>query len=254
MFALIAAIFLASLLGSLHCAGMCGAFIAVATNDAGNLRRHAALQLAYHGGRLMSYLALGLAAGAAGRLLNLGGALTGLRSLAAILAGATVITFAILMLLRQSGLKISATAAPAFLTRMSRPVYRAAMNRPPLVRAAIIGLSTTLLPCGWLYAFAVTAAGTASPLRGAGTMLIFWAGTLPALIAVGAGIRTFLGPLQRRLPVATAVALLLAGLYTIAGRTRLDPIALSVTLSAHPSSIPQPGTAPCCQSDGYAHH
>jgi len=63
MTSLILAIFAASVLGSLHCAGMCGAFVAIAVQDRGNWRRHASLQAAYHGGRLASYLSLGIAAG-----------------------------------------------------------------------------------------------------------------------------------------------------------------------------------------------
>ncbi len=35
-----------------------------------------------------------------------------------------------------------------------------ARGRPPVVRAATVGLLTTLLPCGWLYTFVFAAAGT----------------------------------------------------------------------------------------------
>jgi uncharacterized protein len=67
--ALVAAIFLASLLGSLHCAGMCGAFVAIACgrlgNDRSDWRDAVALQTAYHGGRLLTYVTLGMFAGAA---------------------------------------------------------------------------------------------------------------------------------------------------------------------------------------------
>lgn len=64
---------------------------------------------------------------------------------------------------------------------------RRLMDRPPVVRAAATGLFTTLLPCGWLYAFVVTAAGTGSgtPLHGAALMAVFWLGTLPMMLTVG---------------------------------------------------------------------
>jgi len=107
-----------------------------------------------------------------------------------------------------------------------------------MIRALIIGLCTTLLPCGWLYAFVITAAGTASPIFAAATMFAFWLGTLPMLVTMGAGVRSVLGPLQRRVPVATAIVLLAAGLYTIAGRARLDPAALGAKLDAHPTQFP----------------
>src|SRR6266700_1728996 len=90
MTALVIAIFAASVLGSFHCAGMCGAFLALASGDAsGGWRKHMRLQGAYHVGRLISYLALGAAAGSVGRLIDLAGALAGIRPLAAAFAGLT---------------------------------------------------------------------------------------------------------------------------------------------------------------------
>jgi uncharacterized protein len=253
MLPLFAAILVASLLGSLHCAGMCGAFLAVAVDDRGNWRRHALLQSAYHGGRLISYITLGVAAGAAGRLLNLTGALAGIRSFATIVAAATVITFAVLTLARHLGLRLPVSAVPAWLSKASRPIYRFAMDRPPFLRALLIGLSTTLLPCGWLYAFVVTAAGTASSTAAAMTMFAFWIGTLPALVAMGAATRSILGPLHKRLPVATALAMLLAASYTLADRARLDPTKLSSAVSSRSTTVPAPNTAPCCQThDGHS--
>ncbi len=230
---LITAVFLASLLGSLHCAGMCGAFLALAVDDRGNWRRHVLLQGAYHGGRLLSYLTLGIAAGAVGRLINLGSALAGLRPAAAIVAGATVIFFASVSLLRILGVRAGAAWRPAWMTRLGQRTYRAAMRHPPARRALLIGLCTTLLPCGWLYAFVATAAGAASPLAAAVIMLVFWTGTLPMMMTLGAGMKTALGPLSRRLPVMTCVMLLIVGLYTVAGRASLDPRSLIRTIEAH---------------------
>src|SRR5206468_320502 len=96
MTALVLGVFLASLLGSLHCAGMCGAFLAIAVTGVGpgeSRPRQFPLQAAYHLGRLATYTALGLAAGAAGRLLDLTSVLAGARPVAATLAGATLLAF-----------------------------------------------------------------------------------------------------------------------------------------------------------------
>ena len=53
MLPLLITVFLASLSGSLHCAGMCGAFVALAVGGADNAARHQGrvLQAAYHAGR-----------------------------------------------------------------------------------------------------------------------------------------------------------------------------------------------------------
>ena len=65
--ALIWAILLVSLVGSPHCAGMCGPFIAFCVGtEKQSPSRHAAVQGAYHGGRLLSYLLLGVVAGLLG--------------------------------------------------------------------------------------------------------------------------------------------------------------------------------------------
>jgi sulfite exporter TauE/SafE len=253
MMPLISAIFLASLLGSLHCTGMCGAFLALAVDDRGDWRRHAILQTAYHGGRLLCYVALGAAAGAAGQILNLGGALAGVRSAAAVLAGVTILLFAAVTLLRILGVRAPGIAGPSWLGRLGRAAYVRAMKRPPIPRALLIGLCTTLLPCGWLYAFVATAAGTASPLAAAGVMGVFWLGTLPAMIALGAGVRTVLGPLNRRMPLVTCVALVAIGLYTVVGRAGVDPRALIGTKSIS-AGIPVPGSAACCNTNDHARH
>ena len=121
------------------------------------------------------------------------------------------------------------------------------MNRPPVVRAALIGLLTTLLPCGWLYAFVITAAGTASPMYGGLTMVVFWLGTLPMMVALGATLRGFTGALGRRMPVITCLALMAIGLFTLVNRARLDPGLLAARGAAantvHPAQQAKP---PCC--------
>ena len=89
----------------------------------------------------------------------------------------------------------------------------------PVKRSLVIGLMTGLLPCGWLYAFAIVAAGTAHPLAGAITMAVFWIGTLPVMVAVGTGVQTLSGTLGRYIPGAMAVAIVTMGVLTALGRT-----------------------------------
>lgn len=255
MIALIGAIFLASVLGSLHCAGMCGAFVAIACGRVGNERKSfrdaAALQCAYHGGRLLTYATLGACAGAAGHLLDLAGELAGIQPVAATLAGATMIAFALVTLMRLGGFHLAALHPPKFLARWLEPAHRAAMRRPPATRALLIGLFTTLLPCGWLYAFVVTAAGTASPLWGAAAMAVFWAGTLPMLVMIGASARQLLGYFGRQLPAITCLIMVAVGLYTIVGRGLLDPRAMAQTLeSKQVDPVPSAATTmPCCPTE-----
>lgn len=228
MTALIAAVFLASLLGSLHCAGMCGAFVAFAVADTeGKPRQRAALSASYHGGRLITYMALGAAAGSVGALLDLSGALVGLSRAAMMLAGATMVVFGVSAALAAMGKRSLRMPVPKAMRSLLAAGHMAAMRLGPVRRALVIGLLTTLLPCGWLYAFAAVAAGTASPLLGALTMAVFWLGTLPVLVSLGMGVQRLSGSLGKKLPHATAVILILVGVWTLIGRGGLDAESLA---------------------------
>ncbi|MFI4861384.1 MAG: sulfite exporter TauE/SafE family protein [Phycisphaerales bacterium JB063] len=223
MFALIAAVFVASVLGSLHCAGMCGAFVVFAVGgiDAPRgtrLRLHAA----YNGGRLVTYVLLGVVAGSIGAVLNLGGALAGLSRVATVLAGALMIGFGAVALMHAMGKSSMRWPVPPVMQRAMIAGQKFAMTLSPTRRALVIGLLTTLLPCGWLYAFAITAAGTASPLWGGVTMAAFWLGTLPVLVSLGSCVQQLTGALGARLPAMTALAVIVVGLWTLVGRAGLD--------------------------------
>ncbi|MFN3168597.1 MAG: sulfite exporter TauE/SafE family protein [Phycisphaeraceae bacterium] len=223
MIGLIAAVLVASLLGSLHCAGMCGAFVAFAVSGADDQRgKRVVLNAAYHGGRLTTYVALGVAAGSVGALLDMGGALAGVSRVAMALAGAVMIAFGVSAVLHAMGKRTMRMPVPRFMQQLLASGHRAAMSLSPVRRALLIGLLTTLLPCGWLYAFAAAAAGTASPLWGGVTMAVFWVGTLPVLVSLGVGVQRLTGALGKRLPHATAVLLILVGLWAIVGRGALD--------------------------------
>ncbi|MEM9419964.1 MAG: sulfite exporter TauE/SafE family protein [Planctomycetota bacterium] len=230
---LVIAVFLASVLGSLHCVGMCGAFLALAFTDLPESGRWR-VSAAYHGGRLVSYTALGIAAGTAGSLLDLGGTLAGINQIALPLAGITVIGFGVVGLLRQRGVSIQRFhLPPAWAGRVHR-LQSLAMQMQPTQRAAAIGMLTTLLPCGWLYAFAATAGGTASPLLGGLVMVVFWSGTLPALVSCGVGVQALAGRFGKRLPELTCVALIVFGGLAVFGRSQFDiPDLTSQAWAAH---------------------
>jgi sulfite exporter TauE/SafE len=234
MTALVATVIVASLVGSLHCAGMCGPFAAFALgadplagrSGGGEASGRLSLHAAYNGGRLVTYVGLGALAGLLGAAVDLGGEAIGLARAAAVLAGGVMVVFGGAALLRALGLRVPTAPVPGPLRRLAVRANRRALALSPVRRALAVGLLTTLLPCGWLYAFAVTAAGTASPLWGAVTMAAFWVGTLPIMLALGAGVQTLAGAMARRLPVITSLAIVCVGLYTVVARGAvLAPVA-----------------------------
>ena len=227
MIALMGGVLAASLLGSAHCAVMCGGFVCFYAND-GRTRPRAGFQAhaAYHLGRLVSYTTLGAVAGAIGAGITEAAALAGIARGAAVLAGALMVLWGGARLAaaldvpgvrsaRRAGVRGAVPGVPGLLARALRRIA----GRPPLERAFTLGLLTTLLPCGWLFAFVATAAGTGDPLHGGLVLAAFWLGTVPALAAVGAGARLALGPLGRRLPAIAAATVLVLGLLTLGGRT-----------------------------------
>lgn len=250
MLVLVTTIFAASVLGSLHCAGMCGAFLAIAISSPGQ-KPKIAPQVAYHLGRLATYLALGTAAGALGKAMDLSGVLVGVGPVATGLAGATIVVFALVTLLRLRGVSLPMPPVPEFWRRWTSRGVGFAMNRPVVPRAAMIGLLTTMLPCGWLYAFVAAAAGTAHPVTGAVVMVAFWAGTLPMMLALGAGLRTVLGAFGSRLPQVTCLVLIGVGLFTLVGRSHLSVAALLDRATATADVGGATTTRPaCCEPGG----
>jgi len=221
MLALAGTVFVASLLGSVHCAGMCGPFVCFyAGADA---RASGWSHAAYNGGRLVSYLLLGAIAGALGAGVEQVGAGVGVSRAAGTLTGMLMIAWGVMTLLALRGVRVPMPAPVAGVQRWMASRLRDVRVLPPAGRALAVGLLTTLMPCGWLYAFVITAAGTGTVAGAMLTMMIFWTGTLPMMLAIGAGVRTLAGPLRKRLPVISALAIVAIGVLSLSGRLKMDP-------------------------------
>ena len=230
---LFTSVLIASLAGSPHCVGMCGPLVAMAMRNKEGGKTGAMGHLGYHGGRLLSYVLLGLAAGALGGALNLGGSLLGFQKVALTASAFFLIAFGLHQLLkfwapaRRWLPKRKQGQGPGLLSRLYFALNRRLGSFKPATRASALGLLSALLPCGWLYAFAAVAAGTGSAPLGALAMGAFWLGTVPLLGAFGLGIQKLLGPLERHLPVATALVLVATGLLVLSGRMQASPPSLS---------------------------
>jgi len=258
MLPLIIAVLSASILGSLHCAGMCGGlmFFALGSDEDRTKGARIRLQSAYHGGRLVTYTMLGMIAGAIGQAVDFSGSYVGVQRAAAIFAGTMMILFGLLTLARLKGIKIKHVGVPTPIRKFVERGQRAAFGLTPFKRAVTIGLLTTLLPCGWLYAFAFVAAGTAHPIWGGLTMAVFWVGTLPVMVSLGAGIQFLTGPLHARLPIITALAVVVVGLMTAMGRLQAPAMtreALGITNISN--TVPTAGevTCPLCETADESH-
>lgn len=234
---LAASVLVASVVGSPHCAGMCGGLVAFCTGIGEGRRSRAALA-GYHGARLISYAAVGAGAGALGLALDLGGAMAGVQRIAAIAAGATICIFGVATLLRLGGVRLACVPAPPWAVSILKRIHVAAAGRSPMMRGTLVGLASPLLPCGWLWAFAAIAAGTASPFAGAATMAAFWLGTVPILTALGAGLAWIPANARRSLAALAAVAMIAVGLQTAVVRSAsADAVVADVARRLHEAAI-----------------
>ena len=251
---LVVAVITASLLGSTHCVGMCGPLAMWASGLGESPSRSQVIRstMLYHMGRLLTYSLAGAIAGGLGSLVDIGGGALGIQLAAARIVGTLMMVIGVVRLAGYWGIGKS----PALGNQPSRIGAMVAKARPyvhklsPSGRALTVGLLTTLLPCGWLYLFALVAAGTGSIATGAVVMAAFWAGTVPALTAMVAGSMALSARWIKTVPVVAAVLLIVTGGYTATGRgfaslNSLTDIKTSVDLSIEDDSKPDC----CCEKD-----
>jgi uncharacterized protein len=239
----------ASLLGSVHCAAMCGGFVAAYTDGEGANRTERALShLFYNAGRLVTYSALGALAGALGRALDLAGRAAGIAEIAGLTTGVLLVCWGLSGLSQGSRLVQLKTRAPRAITSRLTSLLAGFSAKPRTARAALLGLTSTLLPCGWLYAFAALAAGTGSAAAGALLMSAFWVGSLPMLLGLGVALQTAARRLHARVPRLRAGLVTLVGVATLLLRVQLPAFAAGAPTPiarASGSALPTAADCPC---------
>jgi sulfite exporter TauE/SafE len=208
-----AAAFVAGLVTSLHCAGMCGPLACLLGPAKGERVDRATIHSVYHVSRLAGYALLGAAAGAMGAAPAAWFDFPVVRALPWVLAAYFVCI----------GLRLG-TRLPrlALLGRLQLALRGWVRGRPGLHVAAAMGAATPLLPCGPLYFLVALAGFAGSALRGAELMLAFGLGTVPLLWLAQAN----LGRLRARLAPAaldrTRTSLALVSAALIVWRLRGD--------------------------------
>ena len=243
-------VFMVGLLGSVHCAGMCGGIVGafsvapvrafpVAVVSLRSAAPSAALGrvLAYNSGRIASYAVAGALAG-------------GLASGARVLAGLAVVEtigywLANLMLVVLGLYLMDAWRGLAHLEQLGRKAWR----RIEPVTARLLPLDSPLklvamgalwgwLPCGMVYSVLLTAMLSGSALSGAAVMAAFGLGTLPMLLSMGlagAPLRAWIG--RRAVRVTCGAVVLgfgLLGMLRAAGGVShgwIDALCVSGALS-----------------------
>jgi hypothetical protein len=224
---------------------MCGPFVAVYSGFGSSGRARALVHLAYHLGRLLTYATLGALAGLIGRAVDLAGSAAGVARISALIAGALMMIWGLGAMLATQGVKVLPLGAPRAVKQWLAGALSRLNGRPPVVRALVVGLVTTLLPCGWLYAFAVTAAGTGHILSAMGVMAAFWLGSVPLLLGAGVGFAALSSRVRKHGPLFSSALLMAVGVATIVLRVNVPAFAIeTVRASVGPLPKAQPVNCP----------
>jgi sulfite exporter TauE/SafE len=167
-----AAAFVAGLVTSLHCAGMCGPLACSLMPVRGDRADAQTVSTVYHLTRLAGYTALGAVAGGLGRAPLTWVSQSALRWLPWVM-----VLFFVALALRWDRF----LPKPASLGRWTFRLQGWLRGRSRTEAAAALGFATPLLPCGPLYFLLALALLSGSALRGVEFMLAFGLGTVPLL-------------------------------------------------------------------------
>lgn len=205
--------FLIGLVGSAHCAGMCGPIALALPLRSDNWLRRIAGGLTYNSGRILTYMLLGALFGLLGKGLHM----AGFQLWASVIVGALMIAFVVVPLLFRQLPSVN-TIFEGYSARLMGGFRRLFRNSsyPSLFG---IGLLNGILPCGLVYVAVAGAINTTGVVEGMMYMALFGLGTVPVMLAVSlAGtmislkLRVFINKLSPYVIVLLGVLIIMRGL------------------------------------------
>jgi len=176
--------FITGFLGSGHCLGMCGGIVtALSLSDSGQ-RGGVSFHLLYNIGRIITYGLIGLLVGWLGSLMAYTASFEGVSRGLLVFSDLLIIAIGLgtVGAFRRFNIMRLEFAGP--LKTLTIGVRRL-RQLPKKLAALPLGLIFGFLPCGFLYAMAITAAQTTSPASASLVMVSFGFGTVPALLLFG---------------------------------------------------------------------
>lgn len=174
--------FLAGILGSFHCIGMCSGFPILVSNVGKPGRFENTLrQLIYNFGRIFTYFFLGALVGFLGFMINEMEPVLNIQIVISIIIG-LVIIFVGLQIMGLFREKQIPGFAPVYqiLKRMMSSFIR----QKGRLATFLLGLLNGFLPCPLIYGFLLVSLSRGTPQEGAQLMLSLGLGTIPAMFLV----------------------------------------------------------------------
>ncbi len=197
-----------------HCIGMCGgivvAYSSTKIDSAWGKSTQALAHLLYSFGRITTYALMGAVFGLIGGVATFNnianGTLLIIAGIAMILAGLSLIgKIKFLTLIEHSVSK----------SNWYQTNFKKLLHSNSLFSFYILGMMNGLLPCGFVYFFAITAASTGDPFYGAIVMMIFGLSTVPALFSLGFFVGLFKKSGFRNIMIKlAAISVIGFGIYT----------------------------------------
>lgn len=202
------AAFITGLLGSFHCAGMCGP-IALATPTIGvSVWQKAWGKLLYNLGRITTYAIIGGLLGTFGWGLKL----AGWQQSISIIAGLMMIGAVVL-----SSSKIKQMLPTSFFFFKGDLMAKLFKNATYTSLYAI-GLLNGLLPCGFVYLGLLGAVATQQAVDGALYMMLFGLGTLPMMFSISMAGQFLSAGIRHKINRLTPIAAVMIGcLFVLRG-------------------------------------
>jgi len=204
--------FVTGLLGTGHCIGMCGGLVSALSLSEAGRQGGWFFHLLYNLGRISTYTFIGAVVGWLGSAL----AYTDRFKMVtrSLLIGSDV--FVILVGLGTAGLfawlNVSKLDFPGPMKALTVAVV-GLRRLPPAISALPLGLLFGFIPCGYLYAVAITAAQSASVATGALMLFAFGLGTAPSLLLFGSAAHWLSG--RARTWMLRVAGLVVAGMGVI---------------------------------------
>ena len=198
-----------------HCVGMCGGIVVAYTSSkiGQNTSKTKAFiaHLLYSFGRISTYTLLGAIFGFLGGVATFSNMANGILLM---IAGAFMVL---------TGLSLGGKIK--FLTLIEHSVsqkswyknsFKSLLSSQTLTSFFLLGVLNGLLPCGFVYFFAITAASTGDAFWGAVVMAVFGLSTIPSLLSLGMFVGLFSQSRFRDLMIKLAsITVIIYALFTM---------------------------------------
>jgi sulfite exporter TauE/SafE len=197
------------LLGSLHCAGMCGPIAIALPLSRESWFSRVSGGLLYNSGRTITYVLLGAIFGLAGMGLAVGG----LQQVTSIVAGALMILSILIPGLGMVSSRFNKISDP--FTRKIKSAFGTLFGKKSMGSLFTLGILNGFLPCGLVYIALAGALVMSHVYEGALYMLLFGLGTIPMMLAISLAGQMISLKLRKRLSRVVPYFIVLLGVLFI---------------------------------------